>query len=146
MNEKCVCGKSILKFRYEIVRVGAAGEYFGKCCPSQEPSKKEQVPLEPIATEVSNIPSTLSQEPNSSAPKDLSSVEKWFLETGLEPRNRNVFWVQGHLAFMNYVDWLRIHCSDEFPVTFNTFGRIMRTICRKRRFSSGIRYLFRKEL
>jgi uncharacterized short protein YbdD (DUF466 family) len=145
MNEKCVCGKSILKFTYEVVRVGIAGEYFGKCCPTVEP-KKGQVLPEPIATEVTNTPSTSSQEPTAPIPKNLSSVEKWFQETGLEPRDRNVYWVQGHLAFMNYVDWLRIHCPDEFPMTFNKFGRIMGTLCRKRRFGSGIRYLFRKEL
>jgi len=146
MNAKCVCGKSVLKFGYEVAGVNAAGEYLGKCCYAQGPPKKEEVPIQPTAVDVSNIPVMSPQDPIAAPPKHSASIERWFQETGLEPRDRNVYWVQGHTAFMNYVDWLRIHCSDEFPVTFNTFGRIMRTLCRKRRFGSGIRYLLQKKL
>jgi hypothetical protein len=147
MNVRCKCQKSILEFTYEIVRVGAAGEYFGKCCLVEQLPKKEQEPVEGTQDIAHSVSDNKPSQGVTKTPVSLPSIEKWLIESGLKPREKDLYRVSGNRAYLNFVKWFqKNHFFDEVPPTLNTFGKAMQGVCQKKRFGSGMFYFLGRPL
>ena len=124
MKFTCKCGTTTIDFKHMTEKDFPNG-FTDVCCRMREAADIRSATVVP-------------------GPK--TTIEKWIIQSGLQARNLELFWVPAFNAYQNYQEWLKSQQIKEPCLSVTAFGRDMNRLCKKRRKSSGQYYLLQKEL